>query len=831
MGNLTDRINLYTTDTETDGNDYFDFERDLDNNWRKIDDNLLCVKYSIDKIFSKGEWVWGIVDNVKTIFESLVDFNQNNPLSDNTKWKKVSLGGSGKDLLEIYLDPFIDETENKGRILNGQIIIQEQFKSAVAKLKRKIGNIVDVFNESSVKKYGNVIVSDNGIASGFSETSWVTIDKAFNPLSSSFEIVVDFTTGDDITTTQTIFSNFDYAWDTLEFSIIASKIHLRSYKNNTGTSIFDITVNTVLKANTRYVVKIAYDSDGYKIYLGNDIDSLVLEAQSSVTTSILSCILAFGANFDGNYQYYGLKFLGTINLFNSYVKINNEYFWNPRKKIASLMPDIICGEDEWQALKTMSVLGQVAKFVIDDEMGTVRLPAIKNIQGVYSLANAGLMVGQSLPNLKWKINSNSTASDFSFFGEWHGAVTTSGGIKAEATTTNKALAESNASGAQRLYSLSYNANSADSTYQDNAPVQEEACCYPYCICLNPEVEEAEKPINDYLVNNPNTLLESKYSPLVLDNLSYLRSEGQRNSGNVYVAVWNKLIEAYNSNSMIGKAEVKLITDTTATDYDFKIDLETTEFILPLLDGSEDFLSDKRDILEVKESYTAPCNGWYFANAIGTANVGNIYLQNATAGYATQNNTHTQAGNVYIFARRNDKMYFSYSNVTNPQMRFIHAKGNGHLYYYVGDTLQNPDIINIARIEEQLIDFQEYFTVNHKVKTLMSKYSISANTAEFGTKYSFDLSDYLPDDGNDYLVQFSIETNSTTSQTAVVINYASSDLTPNPKPPLIVSKGRGIVGASAHIVIGKGRTLNFHIVCETAGEVWAHLFGYQKIKAR
>ena len=37
MGNSTENLNLYLTDMETDGNDYFDFNRDLNENWEKID--------------------------------------------------------------------------------------------------------------------------------------------------------------------------------------------------------------------------------------------------------------------------------------------------------------------------------------------------------------------------------------------------------------------------------------------------------------------------------------------------------------------------------------------------------------------------------------------------------------------------------------------------------------------------------------------------------------------------------------------------------------------------------------------------------------------------
>lgn len=38
MGILTDVLKLFKTNMETDGNDLFDFDRDLNQNWDKIDE-------------------------------------------------------------------------------------------------------------------------------------------------------------------------------------------------------------------------------------------------------------------------------------------------------------------------------------------------------------------------------------------------------------------------------------------------------------------------------------------------------------------------------------------------------------------------------------------------------------------------------------------------------------------------------------------------------------------------------------------------------------------------------------------------------------------------
>ena len=40
-------------------------------------------------------------------------------------------------------------------------------------------------------------------------------------------------------------------------------------------------------------------------------------------------------------------------------------------------------------------------------------------------------------------------------------------------------------------------------------------------------------------------------------------------------------------------------------------------------------------------------------------------------------------------------------VTSGELRFIYAQGNGSLYFYVGETVQNANLINAGRIEETL----------------------------------------------------------------------------------------------------------------------------------
>lgn len=51
-------------------------------------------KYNLTETYEKGEWVTGTVNDVKSIYESLVNNNYGNLLTDETKWREIKFGDS-----------------------------------------------------------------------------------------------------------------------------------------------------------------------------------------------------------------------------------------------------------------------------------------------------------------------------------------------------------------------------------------------------------------------------------------------------------------------------------------------------------------------------------------------------------------------------------------------------------------------------------------------------------------------------------------------------------------------------------------------------------------
>lgn len=230
------------------------------------------------------------------------------------------------------------------------------------------------------------------------------------------------------------------------------------------------------------------------------------------------------------------------------------------------------------------------------------------------------------------------------------------------------------------------------------------------------------------LNNPYTLFDSKYSEAPLYNPSWLNaSEGAFHSGAVYVKVYEALLVEQNTEVAVGttvdlpsgtkytkrELSVKLSTEDY-TEYDFVVNTTDETFRLPLLDGSEDLPGDKYDELTPVSGgiYTAPVNGRYCFNgrdADTAVTKANVALRNYTQRYNGTSGeiTNIQPGwlETYLDVKKGDKAglyYYGTSDISTFKFRFYYAQGNGSLYYYVGETVQNANLIDAGRIGEEMV---------------------------------------------------------------------------------------------------------------------------------
>lgn len=401
---------------------------------------------------------------------------------------------------------------------------------------------------------------------------------------------------------------------------------------------------------------------------------------------------------------------------------NTQGFLTRLKKIVALYPSLLTTEENWQAAKTLSDYGQVGKFVFnyaedEETVESVRLPSVVNVQGLLDLQNLGMTVNAGLPNITggtingWVVGSDRPTGAINAY------VVDTGVAGTSQTNTHQA-------------GFSIDASLSNPIYDASDTVQEEAIQYPYYIQIATGQETEVNIRNDIESIVPYTLFDSKYSKAKQYNASWVL-RGSILSKSVYPTAYEAALVEYNSEvadgttvelpsggsytkrGVSGGVTVKLSTDETVTEYDWKLDTVAEILTVPTLNGSEDLLSDRYDDLELKASgstYTAPANGWFWIQKLSSStgqyltpvikdSNGNIKYtltsQPTAAGYDAEILAPVSKGDVI-------SINYSVGGATK-SFRFIYAKSNGSLYFFVASVAQNAPLANLGRIEETKVD--------------------------------------------------------------------------------------------------------------------------------
>ena len=205
-----------------------------------------------------------------------------------------------------------------------------------------------------------------------------------------------------------------------------------------------------------------------------------------------------------------------------------------------------------------------------------------------------------------------------------------------------------------------------------------------------------------MLNNPYSLFDSKYSDHELNNLSWLKSEGQWNAKAVYTDAYDKLLKVYNGTETVEGLSVKLSTETY-TDYDFVLNTADETFRLPL----KTKLASGKAVVGNKKSM-------YF---------------NTPVGYTKEHTlvrTNTSVGNSSLFQIGIDPSGLSESTgiglSTDPTKSGLELSDSDlYLYYYVGETVQNANLIDAGRIGEQLANKADVTTPSIQAPYLKNTY--------------------------------------------------------------------------------------------------------------
>ena len=347
------------------------------------------------------------------------------------------------------------------------------------------------------------------------------------------------------------------------------------------------------------------------------------------------------------------------------------------KSRMSTMANAFTTEENWQAEKTNSKLGQCGKFVIDDTAGTIRLPCVVNSQGLVDLALIGGIKSESLPTAVALVGYNGVSGEF------------------RQKVANYTYTSDSHQGNTSAPMSSETTSGSQVDYLNDKPVQQEAVQYPYYIQVATGVEETLPAIREYNINTPFFFGQSMYSDVAPDNASWLASNGQYNAKTVYPDYYDWLLEQMN-------AGVSGFVASTAsyTDYDFVINTTDQTFRLPLKNGQEGIFADgvKGNGIAIGLVDGLGSNHALGGQALKTDNGYSYYLCSQVSKYGTAVGTAmggfaTQAANTTFGLTTDPSKSGMVVDKTVPS--------GWNLYYYVGDTVQDASLINAGAVLGQL----------------------------------------------------------------------------------------------------------------------------------
>ena len=389
--------------------------------------------------------------------------------------------------------------------------------------------------------------------------------------------------------------------------------------------------------------------------------------------------------------------------------------------VQTAIPNLFTTETNWQAEKALSKFGQCGKFVIDDTAQTIRLPAVVNPQGLLSLSGIGNLINESLPNIN--ISSCGTGETNSLYHRTAGYQTS---YVARGDGVSGVLTDPFAS-------------LTSSTYQDNAPVQQEAIQYPYYIQVATGVEETLPAIREYEINNPFFFGQSMYSENAPYNSSWLASNGQWNPKTTYPDYYDWVLTNANSNADLFK-----LSTETYTDYDWVVNTANETFRLPLI--------GKRELVETyvegTKWYRLYSDGWIEQGGTVTpAAVGTTYIENYVRSMnnivdmSIQSRFYSGQGNAADVITTISNKTFQYATGNAIQANkpmFWSASGytditNSNLYYYVGDTVQDASLINAGAVLGQLATKTDF--VEAAAASMPSNQYIDLTLGASGSSYT------------------------------------------------------------------------------------------------
>ena len=158
---------------------------------------------------------------------------------------------------------------------------------------------------------GSLTESPYGVFSGFSGTNYLATQMGID-LSQNWEFSFDFTTSDDITSEQFVFTDKTSPY-AIGFGIFTNSKFILYFLNSSGNRVYNFLNSATI--NTHYKVKITYSNNNISVYINGE---LVNSQSSNYPSSYIDRIMYIGRGTPT-----ALAFKGSIDLNKSYIKTDN----------------------------------------------------------------------------------------------------------------------------------------------------------------------------------------------------------------------------------------------------------------------------------------------------------------------------------------------------------------------------------------------------------------------------------------------------------------------------------------------------------------------------
>ena len=266
------------------------------------------------------------------------------------------------------------------------------------------------------------------------------------------------------------------------------------------------------------------------------------------------------------------------------------------------------------------------------------------------------------------------------------------------------------------------------------------------------IQTNAKQIEDIQLNIPYSLFEYKYSEIELNNISWLKSDGIFKSGKYYISVYENLQYEYNSEIAVGTIlpngytkkglSVKLNTEEY-TDYDFVLNRENETFRLPIKTKNAPFTVSGAKTTLSMGAVSIKGNGKSLGLTDGTLTGGMTANNNYAAygvfqkgAYNVNVGTAVTPGTSNDWTNNNKSIGVTTDasksgltgSVSGTATTTVSTSENTNvsLYFYVGETITNANLINADRIEEEVNIVRE-----EKVDKSSIYYDASTSTLYIG----------------------------------------------------------------------------------------------------